>query len=183
MHWIGGQRSRSHGYKNRHRRMAAVAVVLLAWDCAHHMTAQVFSWLIEEATCACIKCVDFVGKNAGSWSGKRGGIAQQTESSATSETCWERKNGGVAWQTESTATSEKSWHDAVDIITSSSCTVHTAVFQPTTQLFTSGNFSSSCPIHINNKSSPKSFGKSASLPPRWRMHSATACDNFSLYNA
>jgi len=29
---------------------------------------------------------------------------------------------------------------------------------------------------------PKSFGKSASLPPRRRMHSPTACASCSLYN-
>ena len=30
---------------------------------------------------------------------------------------------------------------------------------------------------------PKSFGKSALLPPRCRMHSATVCPSCSLYNA
>jgi len=34
-----------------------------------------------------------------------------------------------------------------------------------------------------NKSSPKSFGKSMSLPPRRRMHSPTACASCSQYNA
>jgi len=35
----------------------------------------------------------------------------------------------------------------------------------------------------SNKSSPKSFGKSASLLQCRRMHSHTACASCSLYNA
>jgi len=35
----------------------------------------------------------------------------------------------------------------------------------------------------DNKSSPQSFGKSALLSGRRRMHSPTACASSSLYNA
>jgi len=38
-------------------------------------------------------------------------------------------------------------------------------------------------VNIQNKSSPKWFGKSASLSPPRRMHSPTACASCSLYNS
>jgi len=52
------------------------------------------------------------------------------------------------------------------------CTEHA-----TKHTLTNQDFSNS-----HNKSSPKSFGKSVSLPPHQRMHSPTACASFTMRN-